>query len=135
MTAEALNEILDLMLKYGFAEGSFSDGKDSVAMRLGPAAETHQAEEKGPVADAAPETLSTVSIGWLSFVHPARPGESCSEGDAVGAGAKVAYVTTGATITSVTADRRGVLGRKLRKEGDVVGYGTPVFEFRSHEDG
>lgn len=135
MTAEPLNEILDLMLEYGFAEVSFSDGKDSIAMRLEPAAEKHQAEEVGPLADAAPETLSTVSIGRLTFVHPARPGQSCSEGDAVGAGAKVAYVTTGATITSVSADRPGVLGRKLRQDGDVVGYGTPVFEFRAHDDG
>jgi acetyl-CoA carboxylase biotin carboxyl carrier protein len=30
------------------------------------------------------------------------------------------------------ADRPGVLGGRLRQEGDIVGYGTPVFEFTAH---
>jgi acetyl-CoA carboxylase biotin carboxyl carrier protein len=132
VTAEWLDEILGLMLEHGLAHVSFSDGKDSVSMRLGTAPENHHAEEKLPVAGNAPETLSTVSMGRLAFAHPARPAESRTEGSSVAAGAAVAYVIAGAIITSVVADRPGVLGGRLRQEGDIVGYGTPVFEFTAH---
>lgn len=132
MTAEWLNEILGLMLKHGLSHVSFSDGKDSISMRLGSAPENHHADEKLPVAGNAPETLSTVSMGRLAFAHPARPDESCTEGSSVRAGATVAHVITGAIITSVVADRPGMLGRRLRQEGDIVGYGTPIFEFVAH---
>ena len=133
MTAERLDEILGLMLDLGLAHLSFSDGRGSVSMRLVPAPESNLTREQIPDGEAAPEILSTVSMGRLAFSHPTRPHESYAEGSLVRAGETVAYVTTGVVVTPVIADRPGVLGRRLREEGDVVGYGTPVFEFTADE--
>lgn len=131
MIAERLNEILGLMREYGFAYVSLSDGRDSVSLRLGPGPENGPSDQEITAGATAPEILSTVSIGRLAFAHPARPHERYAERNLVKAGEPVAYVTTGAVVTSVVADQPGVLGRRLGEEGDVVGYGIPVFEFYS----
>lgn len=126
-----LDDILACMIAAGLSHLSFSDGRDSLSMRLD-AATTAPLSEAPRLPVTEPETISTASMGRLAFAHPGRPQDVAAEGLMVGAGQAVAYVISGHAITAVAAQEPGTLGRRLREEGDIVGYGTPVFEFAAH---
>lgn len=124
-----LDDILTLMIASGLSHLTFSDGKDSLSMRLGDAGESRLSTPDRPMTVAAPETISTVSMGRLAFAHPGRHDDALTEGHVVTSGQAIAYVIAGHAITAVVATKPGALGRRLRDDGDIVGYGTPVFEF------
>jgi len=126
-----LDDILACMMAAGLSHLSYSDGRESISMRLDPAAVVSLSAPSAPPA-TAPETISTASMGRLIFAHPGRPEDMATEGLLVGAGQAVAYVVSGHAITAVVAQEPGTLGRRLREEGDIVGYGTPVFAFAAH---
>jgi len=131
LTLTELDDILARMIDAGLSHLSFADGKDRLSMRLGDAVRSSAPPLPLPVAE--PETISTVSMGRLAFAHPGRPEDVVTEGLAVCTGQVVAYVIAGHAITAVVAQKPGTLGRRLRDEGDIVGYGTPVFEFNAHD--
>lgn len=126
-----LDDILACMIAAGLSHLSFSDGRDSLSMRLD-AATTAPLSEAPRLPVTEPETISTASMGRLAFAHPARPEDVAIEGLAVTAGQAVAYVIAGHAITAVVAHKPGMLGRRLREDGEIAGYGTPVFEFNAH---
>lgn len=126
LTMTDLDDILDRMIAAGLSQLSYSEGRDSISMRLEPESAVPVSAAPTPVAEL--EAISTVSMGRLAFAHPGRPEDITTDGLAIAAGQAVAYVASGHAITAVVAQKPGTLGRKLAEEGDVVGYGTPVFE-------
>ena len=131
LTVTDLDDILAGMMAAGLSHLSYSDGRDSISMRLDSTAAVPSSASSAPPA-SQPETILTTSMGRLAFAHPGRPQDIAAEGRMVGAGQAVAYVISGHAITAVAVQEPGTLGRRLRDEGDIVGYGTPVFEFAAH---
>jgi acetyl-CoA carboxylase biotin carboxyl carrier protein len=131
LTVADLDDLLARMIAAGLSHLSYTDGRASISMRLDPASAVPLSAAPAP-AVAEPETISTASMGRLVFAHPGRPEDVAAEGLTMGAGQAVAYVVSGQAITAVVAEKPGSLGRRLREEGDIVGYGTPVFEFVAH---
>lgn len=129
ITLTDLDDILACMMAAGLSHLYYSDGKESISMRLDPA--VPMLVSAAPSV-AEPDTISTMSMGRLAFAHPGRPQDVATEGLAIGSGQAVAYLISGHAITAVAAQEPGTLGRRLREEDDIVGYGTPVFEFAAH---
>jgi len=131
MTLDQIEKLARLMESLGIGQLSYADGANRIAMKLGGRAAKQTPPPGNAKLDVAPavETLSTVSMGWLSFAHPGRSDVSASENAGVVAGQVVAYVVDGPVMTAVAAPHSGRLGRALRSEAELVGYGTPVFEF------
>lgn len=130
-TVTDLDDILARMIAAGLSHLSYSDGRDSISMRLDAAA-TAPLGEAPRLLVTEPETILTASMGRLAFAHPGRLEDVVIEGLAITAGQAVAYVIAGHAITAVVAHKPGLLGRRLREDGETVGYGTPVFEFNAH---
>lgn len=131
LTVTDLDDILARMIAAGLSHLSYSDGRDSISMRLDLASAV-PLSAAAPLPANEPETISTASMGRLVFAHPGRPEDVATEGLVVGAGQAVAYVIAGHAITAVVAQKAGTLGQRLRDEGDIAGYGTPIFEFAAH---
>jgi hypothetical protein len=127
MRADDLDQLLRLMLENGFSHVSYSEGGFKISMTI-PAG---QSPGIAPMPDAPRSEAALVTsraIGMLLTAHPARSGDAPKPGDHVIAGQPVAYVRNGDSLSAVTAEVTGVLGRQLCESGRIVGHGTPVFE-------
>jgi len=122
MSTEDLDRLLRLMLDKGLSHVSYSDGVVDISLTL-PGGEAPVTARREAV------LLCSRAIGVLLAAHPARPDETVQAGDRVVAGQPVAYIRSGHTLSAVTAEEAGIIGRQLGEYGRTVGYGAPVFEF------
>jgi acetyl-CoA carboxylase biotin carboxyl carrier protein len=127
MNTGDLDRLLQLMLEERLSHVSYSDGVLEISMTLAEA-ENSGVAEIPDVVRTEPVMLCSRTIGTLLAAHPTRPGDTAKTGDQVIAGQPVADVQSGYSLSAVTAERSGVLGRQLGEYGRIVGYGAPVFE-------
>lgn len=79
-----------------------------------------------PSPQALPNAIHAATPGLFQPAEDVRP---IAEGATVQAGAIVGFLRAGALLSPITAPCAGQLGRCLAQEGDLLGYGSPVFEF------
>ena len=84
-----------------------------------------------PVPAAArepPALVKAAAMGHFRAAHPDGLFPACVAGDAVARAQVLGFVQVRLLLLPVAAPRAGRLARVLAAEGDLVGYGTPLFE-------
>lgn len=79
-----------------------------------------------PEPDMRPAPIRAPAAGVFRPLHPALPPGSAAPRP-VSAGAVVAFLQVGACLRPVLAAAAGMPGPALVRDGDLVGYGTPLF--------
>ena len=81
-----------------------------------------------PVASTG--AIEARAIGRLRLRHPdAAPQAEDPYPMTVVRGDIVAFLEAGALLRPVVADADGLIGPPLERDGNLVGYGTPLFRF------
>ncbi len=80
---------------------------------------------------ARPEQTERVvkapTFGLFRPAHPLRRVAEVAVGDQVGAHCILGFVEADSTLLAITAESAGTVSMVLCKEGELVGYGQPVF--------
>jgi acetyl-CoA carboxylase biotin carboxyl carrier protein len=69
-------------------------------------------------------------MGILRLSHPQRDEPFIAPGANVEKGQVMAFLRNGILLDEVTADRAGRVISVLAEEGDLIGYGQPLFELQ-----
>lgn len=116
-----LDDLLRRMLAAGLRELEVEEGSVRIAMRLGDGLHAPSAVAATPV------KVTTHAIGRFRTSHPRRPGAGVKPGDLVQAGTILGYLEIGPTLTGIVAPTGGTVAEVLVSEGQLLGYGAPVF--------
>ena len=111
-----------------------SDATWSLTLRISPRPTDTAATAGEAPADRAgdPQTLHAPAIGRLLLRHPeAALSDDGSFPRSIRSGDIVAFLDCGVILRPVVADRDGRIGAPMQTEGDLVGFGTPLFEYLS----
>jgi biotin carboxyl carrier protein len=81
-------------------------------------------------AEPAPFLAAAPSPGRFRPVHPLENTSRFAEGDRVRKGETIAYVEANGLLLPVVAAADLTLGQALAVNGDIVGWGAPLYEAR-----
>lgn len=125
MTFEEIETIVRRLDGQRVATVNICSGKAHLRLRFA----TEEASEPVP-AEPPPSFATASSPGRFRPAHPLEGAPRFSEGDQVGKGETIAFVEANGLLLPVTAAADLTLGRALAKDGDAVGWGTPLYETR-----
>lgn len=97
----------------------------------GPALQEQDVPQEKPAPEKpAPAVQRAPGMGFLHLQHPLAGQPLLVEGETVAQGQIVAILQADDVLYPVEADREGIVGQILVREGDVIGYGSALFEWR-----
>lgn len=77
-----------------------------------------------------PTIIKADRMGYFSRQHPLGEGVPAAQGRAFSTGDPVAYLVVDDVIHAVTAPTDGSVLSLLASEGDLIGYGDPLYRFQ-----
>jgi biotin carboxyl carrier protein len=125
MTFEEIETIVRRLDGQGIATVNICSGEVHLRLRFA----TEAAAEPVP-AEPPPAFATAPSPGRFRPAHPLEGAPSFAEGDQVGKGETIAFIEANGLLLPVAAATDLTLGRALAKDGDTVGWGTPLYETR-----
>ena len=125
--AARIAELARLLDNSDIAELSLSTGSETITLRrrVPAAATAGPAPEPGP---AVPEPIVAPCPGVFLPRHPLREAPLVAAGQAVARGTVLGLLRAGPLLLQVAAPRSGTLVAVKAAEGDLVGYGTELFQ-------
>lgn len=133
MTPQFIEALADLLNRRNLASLEFEQGSTFVRMIQGgyrtsmPVTET---VEHVPTSESAVLVYKSADIGHFRLTHPQR-GEPCVQpGAKVANGETLGYLQCGDLLREVRSDREGTIARVLAVEGELIGYGQPLYEWQ-----
>ncbi|MBV2183647.1 MAG: hypothetical protein KUL88_03770 [Rhizobium sp.] len=131
MSSAWIETVLELMRRHGIAEFEYQDDTRHVVASGGELFEVGQrAEEAAVPSPRRAETISAPHIGLFLPEHPSSTREAALP-RLVRRGEIIGYLKAGTVLRPVVAPSDGVLSRQLAHEGELAGYGTPLFELHA----
>lgn len=131
MSSAWIESVLKLMQRHGIVEFEYQDDTRHVVASGGEVFEVGQrAEQPATPAQSRAETVAAPHIGLFLPEDPSSAKDAAlprlvRRGDIIG------YLKAGAVLRPVVAPSDGVLSRQLAPKGELVGYGTPLFELHA----
>ncbi|MFZ6047380.1 acetyl-CoA carboxylase biotin carboxyl carrier protein [Pseudomonas sp. CR3202] len=132
MTPKMIEEIASLLNRRGLEAIEFEQGNAALRMvrgAKGPSNVIHAPAPEAAEAVAKAMICHSPGMGFLRLIHPQREAPNVAVGDHVGDGETLAYLQCGALLREVTANCSGTVKQLLAVEGELVGFGQPLFEF------
>lgn len=133
MTLQLIEELAALLNRRGLASLEFEQEHACVQLTRGgfrPDRPSTGAVHESPVATASALVCRSPGFGLLRLAHPQRGGACVAPGDRIEKSQIVAFLQCGALLQEVTADHSGTLARLLAAEGELIGFGQPLFELQ-----
>jgi len=125
MTFEEIEAIVRRLDGRGIAAADIRTATARLKLRFA------ESEVPEPIPDEPPPALVVApSPGRFRPVHPLTGAPRFSEGDRVAKGETIAFVEANGLLLPVVAGADLTLGPALAKDGDAVGWGTPLYETR-----
>ncbi|WP_370678100.1 hypothetical protein [Pleomorphomonas sp. PLEO] len=125
MTFEEIEAVVRRLDGQGLATVNIRSGTAHLRLRFA------TEEASVPVLAEPPPTFATASSpGRFRSAHPLEGAPRFSEGDQIAKGETIAFVEANGLLLPVIAAADLTLGRALAKDGDTVGWGTPLYETR-----
>lgn len=94
------------------------------------ACSSHHCTEADPLRTVC--AVAQVAGVFLSQ-HPLRASPQFRMGDTVPAGAVLGFLRIGSLIAPVVSPSHGILVARLHRCGEMVGYGTPLFQIQTED--
>lgn len=124
--AARIAELACLLDNSDIAELSLSAGSETITLRRRvPVVAAEPAPEPG---SAVPEPVAAPCPGVFLLRHPLRETPLVTAGQAVVRGTVLGLLRAGPLLLQVAAPRSGTLVAVKAAEGDLVGYGTELFQ-------
>jgi len=129
MTVEEIERFIALVERQLLSE--FTLSRDGVTLTLRNAAMPEIAEPAAARAVASPAAIiRAAAAGIFRAANSPDHGISSSPGDALEAGQIVAFLQIGPCLRPVVSPGAGTLGLALVRDGDLVGFGVPLFHLQ-----
>ncbi len=128
MTLEGIERLIRMAERHRLAEMHVSDGATTLSLKAH-AGPVNAARVPDSLDSMEPGLIKALHVGLVRFTHPGASESLATAGMSVEAGAIVALLQVGPCLRPVIAPQAGVIGRPLVREGDLAGYGTPVFDY------
>jgi biotin carboxyl carrier protein len=121
----SLRRIAAWLAEAGLSALELQDGGSRLYLRVTPGPPPDASPPAMPAQAAAP-VLRAHGFGTLLWRHPLHRTAFVALGQAVTAGQVVGLLRTGTVYAPLCADRDGVVTELLAREGEMLGYGSPV---------
>lgn len=125
MTLDEIGRFVRMAERRGLAEMHVTQGAATLSLKT----RADAADAVAAPASVEPRLIKTPCVGRVRFAHPGAGEFLAAEGARVEAGTIVALLQVGPCLRPVTATQACVIGRRLAREGDLLGYGAPVFDY------
>lgn len=131
MSPQFIEQIVQLLKRHSLETFEFEQAGACLRLTLGGVSPA-SASASTPVSPnlEAREIVSAPGMGVLRLSHPQRDEPFIAPGANVEKGQVMAFLQNGVVLDEVTADRAGRVTSVLAAEGDLIGYGQPLFELQ-----
>jgi len=133
MSPQFIEQIVQLLKRHSLETFEFEQAGACLRLALGgvsPASASASASTPVSPNLAAHGIVSAPGMGILRLSHPQRDEPFITAGANVEKGQVMAFLQNGVVLDEVTADRAGRVTSVLAAEGDLIGYGQPLFELQ-----
>jgi len=125
MTFEEIEAIVRRLERLGIPSADIRAGDAHLRLRF-----ATEAAVEPVLAEPSPAFATAPSPGRFRPAHPLESAPRFAEGDHVGKGETIAFIEAKGLFLPVAAATDLTLGPALAKDGDTIGWGTPLYETR-----
>ncbi|WID95219.1 hypothetical protein QO058_20835 [Bosea vestrisii] len=129
MTADDVAWLIAQVDRLGLRELDFEDAGGRVILRQGVATRPSAPESKAAPGPVVPRNvIRSPGMGFFRASHPGDQSPGLQPGDNVENDAIVGYLDLSPGFEIVRAPARGRIARLIAQDGQLVGFGDPLYE-------
>ncbi|MFJ2363464.1 acetyl-CoA carboxylase biotin carboxyl carrier protein [Pseudomonas sp. NPDC087697] len=129
MSPQFIEQIVQLLKLHSLETFEFEQAGACLRLTLGGVSPASASTPVSPNLEAC-GIVSAPGMGILRLRHPQRDDPFIAPGANVEKGQVIAFLQNGVLLDEVTADRAGRVICVLAEDGDLIGYGQPLFELQ-----
>lgn len=130
MTIDEIRDFIAAAQGHGMNEAFIQRGSRSLRVSGLKSGQPVEAVER-PQATVSPSNpvVRAEQVGILRLRHPSGAGEALAPGRVFKKGECLAFLEVGPTLKPVVAPEDGTVEELVAADGDVIGYGAPLFRY------